>query len=76
MPIDLSTRPFTAVLMGGPSSEREVSLPPAKMREGGGNDGKWGEMNGKEGGERGAGGIKRGKGRGRGPKRVAAGGHE
>ncbi len=26
MPIDLSTRPFTAVLMGGPSSEREVSL--------------------------------------------------
>ena len=26
MSIDLSTRPFTAVLMGGPSSEREVSL--------------------------------------------------
>ena len=26
MPLDLSTRPFTAVLMGGPSSEREVSL--------------------------------------------------
>lgn len=26
MPIDPTTRPFTAVLMGGPSSEREVSL--------------------------------------------------
>ena len=26
MPLELSTRPFTAVLMGGPSSEREVSL--------------------------------------------------
>lgn len=26
MTLDLSTRPFTAVLMGGPSSEREVSL--------------------------------------------------